>query len=119
MVGLPALVFGTQVESPGVLQVCGQHDSLIASLAGQLYAQIPRIQRHKGELEMFAREVFLGERIESGDRIAEGTCRTDVLPCESGQARYTDWSAHVRVYHQHFFSELFRDGAREAYCRGG
>lgn len=93
VVGLPALIFGAQVEGPGVLQVCGQHDGLVTGLAGQLHAQIPRIQRDKGKFELFAGEVFLGESIESGDGITESTCRADVLPCEGGQARCTNWSA--------------------------
>jgi hypothetical protein len=37
--------------------------------------------------------VLLGESIESGDRIAESTCRADVLPCEGSQACCTNWSA--------------------------
>ena len=87
VVGLPALIFGAQVECPRVLQVCGQHDGLVTGLAGQLHAQIPRIQRHKGKLQVFAREVFLGEGIESGDGIAESPCRADMLPSQGGQAR--------------------------------
>lgn len=121
VVGLPALIFGAQVESPGVLQVCRQHDRLVTSLAGQLHAQIPRIQRHKRKLEMFAGEVFLGKGIESGDGVAEGTCGADVLPCESRQTRYTDWSVHhnSRVYHPSCCSELFGDGGTGSVLQRG
>lgn len=37
VVGLPALIFGTQVESTGMLQIGGQRHSLITGLAGQLH----------------------------------------------------------------------------------
>jgi len=110
VVGLPALIFSAQVEGPGVLQVCGQHDSLVTGLAGQLHAQIPRIQCDKGKLELFAGEVFLGESIESGNGITESTRRADVLPCESGQARCTNGSVTFRVTGPHW---------QKAYCRAG
>lgn len=94
VVGLPALVFGAQVEGARVLQVCGQHHSLVSGLAGQLHTQIPRIQGHKGKLEVLVGQVFLGEGIESGDGIAEGTCGADVFPGQGGQARCIVKSAH-------------------------
>lgn len=93
VVGLPALIFGAEVEGPRVLQVCGQDDGLVTSLAGQLHAQIPRIQRHKGKLKVFAGEVFLGESIESGDGVTESTCGADVFPSQGGQARCITRSA--------------------------
>ena len=85
VVGLPALIFGAQVESTRVLEVCGQHDSLVTGLAGQLDTQIPRIQGHKGKLELLAGEVFCGERIESGNGITESTSGANMLPSERRQ----------------------------------
>lgn len=85
VVGLPALIFGAQVESTRVLEVCGQHDSLVTGLAGQLDAQIPRIQSHKGKLKLLAGEVFCGKGIESGNGITESTSGANMLPSESRQ----------------------------------
>lgn len=84
---LPSLVFGAQVEGARVLQIRRQDDGLVAGLTGQLHPQIPRIQRHKRKLEVLADQMFLGERIEPVDGITKGTCRADMLPCQSGQAR--------------------------------
>ena len=97
MMGLPALIFSSQVESAGMLQVCGQHDGLVAGLAGQLHPQIPRVQRHKSKLEVFASEVFLGEGVESRDGIPEGPCGANVFPCQSGQARFGELLAKNRI----------------------
>jgi hypothetical protein len=41
VVGLPSLVFGAKIESPGVLEVWRKHNSLVAGLARQLNAEIP------------------------------------------------------------------------------
>lgn len=88
VMGLPSLVFGAQVKGARVLEVGWKNDGLVAGLAGQLDPEIPRIQGHKGKLEILANQMFLGEGIEAIDGITEGTCRTDMLPCQSGQARY-------------------------------
>jgi HD superfamily phosphodiesterase len=69
-----------------VLKIWGKNDSLVTSLTGQLHSEIPRIQRHKGELEILADEVFLGKGIEAVDCVTEGTCRADVFPCQSCKA---------------------------------
>jgi hypothetical protein len=89
VVGLPALIFGAQVKSAGVLQEWGQDNGLVTGLAGQLHAQIPRIQRHKSKLELLGGKVLAGKSIESGNGITEGTCGANVLPCESGQTCYS------------------------------
>lgn len=88
VVGLPALIFGSQVEGAGVLQICGQHDGLVAGFAGQLHPQIPRVQRHKGKLEMFASQVLGGKGVESRDGIPESACGANVFPCQGSQARF-------------------------------
>lgn len=93
VVSLPSLIFGTEVECPGVLKVCRKHDCLVPSLTRQLYTKIPRIQRHKGELQVLADEVFLGESVEAVDGVAESACRADVFPCQSRQARFQRPSA--------------------------
>ena len=87
VMGLPSLVFGPQVKGARVLQVGREDNGLVAGLAGQLHPEIPRIQGHKRKLEVLADQMFLGEGIEPVDGITEGTCRTDMLPCQSGQTR--------------------------------
>ena len=89
MMRLPSLVLGAQVKGPRVLQIWRQHHSLVPGLPRQLDTQIPRVQRHKGKLEVLADEVFLGKGVEAVDGVPEGTCGTDMLPGESGQARWT------------------------------
>jgi len=94
MMGLPSLVLGTEVKSARVLKVRRQDDGLIAGLAGQLDTEIPRVEGHEGKLEVLADEVFLGKGIETVDGIAESTCRADMLPCQSGQARCQEAVSH-------------------------
>ena len=87
VMGLPSLVFGTKVEGARVLEIGRKDDGLIAGLAGQLNTKIPRIQGDKGKLQVLGEKVFLGESVEPVDSVTESTCRTDVLPCQSGQTR--------------------------------
>lgn len=87
VVSLPSLIFGAQIEGARVLEVRGEDDRLVSGLTRQLHPKIPRIQRHEGKLQVLADEVFLGEGVKAGDGIAESTCRADVLPCQSCQAR--------------------------------
>ena len=68
---MPAGIFRPEVESAGVLEVRRQHDGLVASLARQLDPKIPRIQRHKGKVEVLADEHLLGKGIEAVDSISE------------------------------------------------
>lgn len=87
VVSLPSLVFGAQVEGARVLQVGGKDDGLIASLTGQLDAEIPRVKSDKGKLMVVLDEVLLGELVEAVDGIAERACITDMLPgkrCKAG-----------------------------------
>ena len=81
------MVLGAQVEGARVLQVRGKDDGLVASLAGQLDAEIPRVQSYKGKLEVVLGEVLLGELVQTVDGIAERACIADVLPgkrCKAG-----------------------------------
>lgn len=87
VVSLPSLVLGTQVEGARVLQVRGKDDGLVASLTGQLDAEIPRVQSYKGKLVVVLGEVLLGELVQAVDGIAERACVADVLPgkrCKAG-----------------------------------
>ena len=90
VVSLPSLVLGTQVEGARVLQVRGEDDGLVASLTGQLDAEIPRVQSDKGKLVVVLGEVLLGELVQTVDGIAERACIADVLPgkrCKAGCTR--------------------------------
>lgn len=88
MMRLPPLVFGPKIKSARVLKVRRKHDSLVPSLPGQLDTKIPRIQSHKGEFEVLAEKMFLGEGVETVDGITEGTRRADVFPSQGSQARW-------------------------------
>jgi hypothetical protein len=52
MVLLPSLVLRAEVKGPGMLKVGGKNDSLITCLTGKLDAEIPRVERHEGKLEV-------------------------------------------------------------------
>lgn len=93
VVSLPSLILGAKVKRPGVLKIRRQHHRLVASLTGQLHPKVPRIQCHKGEFQVLADEMFLGEGVKAVDGVAESTCRADVLPCQSGKARFKRPSA--------------------------
>lgn len=90
---LPSLILGSQIEGPGMLEVCGKNDGLVSGFTRELYTKVPRIQRHESKLQVLVDKVFLGEFVETGDGIAESTCRADVLPCQSCQARFRRPSA--------------------------
>lgn len=94
VMGLPSLVLGTEIKSARVLKVRRQDDGLIAGLAGQLDTEIPRVEGHEGKLEILANEVFLGKSVETVDGIAESTCRANMLPSQSGQARCQEAVSH-------------------------
>lgn len=94
VMGLPSLVLGTEVKGARVLEVGRQDDGLVAGLAGQLDTEIPRVEGHEGKLEVLADEVFLGKSVETVDGIAESTCRADMLPSQSGQARCQEAVSH-------------------------
>jgi hypothetical protein len=87
VVSLPSLVLGAQVEGARVLQVRRENDGLVASLTGQLDAEVPGVKSDKGELEVVLGEVLLGELVETVDGIAERASVADVLPgkgCKAG-----------------------------------
>lgn len=84
--GLPALILCAQIKRPRVLQIRGQHDRLVAGLAGQLHTQVPRIQCDKGKLEVLGDDVLLRESIEALYSITEGAGIADLVPCQGSQA---------------------------------
>lgn len=79
---LPSLVFGTEVERAGVLEVRGQDDGLVASLTRQLYTEIPRVEGHERKLQVLGDEVFLGKGIEAVDGVPESASVAHIFPCE-------------------------------------
>jgi hypothetical protein len=89
VVGLPSLVLGAQIEGARVLQVGREDDGLVASLTGQLDAEVPRVKGDKGKLEVVLGEVLVGELVEAVDGIAERASVADVLPGEGGKAGCT------------------------------
>jgi hypothetical protein len=86
MVLLPALVLGSQIERPRVLEIWRQDYSFVASFAGKLNSEIPRIESYKGEVEVLRDEVFRGKRIEAVDCVAESSCIAYMLPSKCCQA---------------------------------
>ena len=58
MVLLPSLVFGAEIKGSGVLQVRGEHNSLVAGFSGKLHAKVPGIERHEDKIEVLRREVL-------------------------------------------------------------
>ena len=109
VVSLPSLVLGTQVEGARVLQVRGKDDGLVASLAGQLDAEIPRVQSYKGKFVVVLGEVLLGELVQAVDGIAERACIADVLPGKRCKAGCTTCQRLVKVV----------GGLGLSYCRAG
>lgn len=84
---LPALVFSAEVEGSRVLQIGGEDNSLVTSLAGKLNPEVPRIESDKGKVEVLGGQVLGSKSIESRDRISKGSRVSDVLPSEGSQAR--------------------------------
>lgn len=88
MMLLPFGVFCAQVVCSGVLQIGRQDHSLVAGLSRQLNTEIPRVERDKGEFQVFRDQVFVGEIVKPGNCISEGTCIANVFPREGCQTRY-------------------------------
>ena len=95
---LPSLILRPEVEGPRVLKIGGENNSLITCLTGKLDAEIPRVERHEGKLEVLGEQMFLGKGVEAVDGIPEGTCRSNVFPCQGGQARWRSID-HISVDH--------------------
>lgn len=89
MMLLPFGIFCTQVVRSRVLQVRRQHHGLVSSFSGKLDTEIPRIERDKGEFEVFRDQMFVGECVKSGNCITESTGIANVFPREGGKTRYT------------------------------
>ena len=85
MVGLPPLVFGTEIEGAGMLQVGWEHDRLVPGLTGQLDAQIPRVKGDKGKLEVFWSNVLSMEVVETLDSVSKTPGVADLIPGEGCQ----------------------------------
>jgi hypothetical protein len=90
MVGLPALVFGSEVERSRVLEVGREDDRLVPSLTGELNPKIPGVEGDEAELEVFRQQLVGGKLVEPIDRVPEASCVPDVLPSQGGQARCTE-----------------------------
>lgn len=88
MVLLPALVLCAEVEGSRVLEVGRQHDGLVAGFARKLNTEVPSIECDKDEVEVLGGQVLGSECIESGDSVSKGTSVSNMLPSQSGQARY-------------------------------
>jgi hypothetical protein len=84
VVRLPPLVLCSQVECTRVLQVWWEHNGLIARLARQLDAQVPRVKGDKRKLVVLGENVFLCEVGESFNGIPKGASVADLVPGESG-----------------------------------
>ena len=67
-----------------MLEVGWEDDGFVTSFAGELDAEIPRVERDEGELEVVWDQVFLGKLIETGCSVTEGTGITNMLPGEGG-----------------------------------
>ena len=85
---MEGLVFAAKAEEDGVLKVGRQDDVLVASLTGQLNAQVPRRQGHERKrrrvtgVGILRNEVVLGVRVERCDGVSEGPSVADMLPCQ-------------------------------------
>lgn len=88
MMLLPSLVFGSQVEGARMLEVRGQNDSLITSLAGELNAEVPGIKGNENELEVIRRQVFIGKLVESRDGVSKGSRVSHMFPRQCCQTRW-------------------------------
>ena len=84
---LPALVLGAEIEGARVLQIRGQHDSLVAGLAWKLDPEVPGIEGNEDKVEVLAREVLVGEGVESSDSVSKGTRVSDMFPSQGSQTR--------------------------------
>jgi hypothetical protein len=87
MVLLPSLIFSSQVEGAGVLQIRRQHNSLVAGFSRELNSEVPGVEGDEDEVEVFRRQIFGSKRVEAGDGIPKGTSVSDMFPRQSRQAR--------------------------------
>lgn len=94
---LPPLVLGTEVEGPRVLEVWGEDDGLVASLAGELDTEVPGIEGDEDEVEVLRRQVLVGESIEPVNSISKGTSVSNVLPSQSRETRYGGRQSAIMV----------------------
>lgn len=97
---LPALVFGTEVECAGVLEVRRKHGRLVPSFTGKLHSKVPSIERDEHKVEVLRGQVFRSEGIEPVDRISEGAGIADMLPRQSREACCWPKCSSVKVRHQ-------------------
>lgn len=49
---LPTLVFCSEIEGSGVLQVWWEHNRFVTSFPRELYAKVPGIESDEGEVEV-------------------------------------------------------------------
>lgn len=81
MVLLPSLVFGSQVERPGVLEIWREHNGFVAGFSGELDPEVPSIQGYEDEVEVLRVEMLGGEGIETVNSVPERPGIPNVLPC--------------------------------------
>jgi len=84
--GLPTLVFGSEIEGAGVLQVRRQDNGLVPSFARKLDTKVPGVECDESKLQILGYDVFLGKLIESIDSISEGAGVPYVFPGERSEA---------------------------------
>lgn len=87
MVLLPSLIFSSQVEGAGVLQIGRQHDGLVAGFARELNSEVPGVKGDEDEVEVFRSQILGSKRVEAGDGIPKGTSVSDMFPRQSRQTR--------------------------------
>jgi len=88
MVLLPSLVLGTQIESPGVLEIRRENDRLVSGFPRKLDTEIPGLKGDEDKFEVLRRQMLGSEGIETVDGVPEGSSIPNVLPGQSGQARW-------------------------------
>ena len=99
VVRLEGLIFAAKTEEDWVLEVRRENDALVTSLAGQLYAEVPRHESDEGEGRSVTRVGILGSEIvlcvgvECENGSAEVSGIADVLPCQGGErgAKWGNW----------------------------
>lgn len=81
MMLLPSLVFGPQIERPGVLEIWREHNGFVAGFSGELDPEVPSIQGYEDEVEVLRVEMLGGEGIETVNSVPERPGIPNVLPC--------------------------------------
>lgn len=70
-----------------MLEVWGEDDGLVPSLAGKLHAEVPRVESDKDEVEVLGGKVLVGERVKPVDRISKRPGISNMFPSQRREAR--------------------------------